>query len=115
MLMANGAPLGSYNLNHISDYGSVEMNVDILDQAFTEEFEKVLLKIIKDDCRQVTIEEYPQKKNMVFTAHRLDFLPDDQAFNEAYGSDDIEERENSLIRDIHLTFPNPSRFPRGKE
>jgi cardiolipin synthase len=54
--------LGSYNLNHISDYGSVEMNVEILDQAFTEEFEKVLLKIIRDDCRQVTIEEYLRRK-----------------------------------------------------
>jgi cardiolipin synthase A/B len=54
--------LGSYNLNHISDYGSVEMNVDILDQGFTEEFEKTLLKIINDDCRQVTVEEYLKRK-----------------------------------------------------
>jgi len=54
--------LGSYNLNHISDYGSVEMNVDILDNGFTEEFEKKLLKIIKDDCRQVTIDEYLKRK-----------------------------------------------------
>jgi cardiolipin synthase len=54
--------LGSYNLNHISDYGSVEMNVDILDPAFTEKFDRILLKIIKDDCRQVTIEEYLRRK-----------------------------------------------------
>jgi len=54
--------LGSYNLNHISDYGSVEMNVDILDQGFTEEFEKTLLKIINNDCRQVTVEEYLKRK-----------------------------------------------------
>ncbi len=54
--------LGSYNLNHISDYGSVEMNVEILDRTFTEEFEKVLLKIIRDDCRQITIEEYLRRK-----------------------------------------------------
>jgi cardiolipin synthase len=54
--------LGSYNMNHISDYGSVEMNVDILDTAFTEKFEKILLKIIRNDCRQVTIEEYLRRK-----------------------------------------------------
>lgn len=54
--------VGSYNLNHISDYGSVEMNVDILDTAFTENFEKTLLKIIKNDCRQVTFEEYLRRK-----------------------------------------------------
>ena len=57
--------LGSYNLNHISDYGSVEMNVDILDQGFTEKFEKILLKIVEDDCRQVTVEEYLRRKTWI--------------------------------------------------
>jgi hypothetical protein len=38
------------------------MNVDILDTAFTEYFEKILLKIIKNDCRQVTFEEYLRRK-----------------------------------------------------
>jgi len=54
--------VGSYNLNHISDYGSIEMNVDILDTGFTENFEKILLKIIKNDCRQVTTEEYLKRR-----------------------------------------------------
>ncbi|MDP4222869.1 MAG: phospholipase D-like domain-containing protein [Bacteroidota bacterium] len=54
--------IGSYNLNHISDYGSVEMNVDILDSEFTANFEKILFKIIKSDCRQVTFEEYIRRK-----------------------------------------------------
>lgn len=57
--------VGSYNLNHISDYGSIEMNVDILDQRFTEKFEKILLGIIRDDCRQVTFEEYLHRKTLV--------------------------------------------------
>jgi cardiolipin synthase len=54
--------IGSYNLNHISDYGSIEMNVDILESAFTEQFEKILHNIIKNDCRQVTFEEYLRRK-----------------------------------------------------
>jgi cardiolipin synthase len=54
--------IGSYNLNHISDYGSIEINVDILDAEFTGNFEKILLKIIKNDCRQVTFEEYLRRK-----------------------------------------------------
>jgi cardiolipin synthase len=54
--------IGSYNLNHISDYGSIEMNVDVLDTAFTGKFEKLLLKIIRDDCRQITFEEYLKRK-----------------------------------------------------
>jgi len=57
--------LGSYNLNHLSDYGSVEMNVDILDSSFTEGFEKVLLKIIKNNCRQVTFKDFLLKKRWV--------------------------------------------------
>lgn len=54
--------IGSYNLNHISDYGSVEMNVDVLDTPFTGKFEKMLLKIIRSDCRQVTFEDYLRRK-----------------------------------------------------
>lgn len=54
--------IGSYNLNHISDYGSIEMNVDILDKPFVAQFEKILTGIIRKDCRQVTIEEYNRRR-----------------------------------------------------
>jgi cardiolipin synthase len=57
--------IGSYNLNHISDYGSIEMNVNVLDASFTREFENLLLKIIRDDCRQVTIEDYLRMRTMI--------------------------------------------------
>ncbi len=50
--------IGSYNLNHISDYGSIEMNVDVMDTAFTLKFEKLLTEIVRHDCRQITFEEY---------------------------------------------------------
>lgn len=46
--------IGSYNMNHLSDYGSVEMNANILDSDFAEMFENLLLDIINRDCRQVT-------------------------------------------------------------
>lgn len=54
--------IGSYNLNHVSDYGSIEMNVDILDKPFVVHFEKILTSIIRRDCRQVTIEEYKRRR-----------------------------------------------------
>lgn len=54
--------IGSYNINHLSDYGSIEMNVDVLDTHFAEKYEKMLLKIIKEDCRQVTMEDYLRRK-----------------------------------------------------
>ena len=58
--------IGSYNMNHLSDYGSVEMNVNILDEKFTANFEKVLMDVIKKDCRQVTFEEYRKRKTWLF-------------------------------------------------
>ncbi len=55
--------IGSYNFNHISDYGSIEMNVNIMDDAFTKGFENILDEIIKNDCRQVTVEEYLRRSS----------------------------------------------------
>jgi cardiolipin synthase len=57
--------IGSYNLNHLSDYGSIEMNVNIMDDKFTGEFERLLNKIIKKDCHQVTFENYIHRKTWV--------------------------------------------------
>jgi len=62
----NWVTIGSYNMNHLSDYGSIEMNADILDVHFAEEFEKILLGIIEKDCRQVTFEEYKKRKTWLF-------------------------------------------------
>lgn len=62
----NWSTIGSYNMNHLSDYGSVEMNVDILNNKFAIEFEKLLSDIIEKDCRQVTFEEYKKRKTWLF-------------------------------------------------
>jgi cardiolipin synthase len=58
--------IGSYNMNHLSDYGSIEMNVDVLDAQFAEKFEEILLEIISKDCRQVTFEDYIHRKTWFF-------------------------------------------------
>jgi len=62
----NWCTIGSYNMNHLSDYGSVEMNVDILDEQFGKEFEEILLGIIGKECRQVTFDEYTHRKTWFF-------------------------------------------------
>src|SRR5512133_894352 len=62
----NWSTIGSYNMNHLSDYGSVEMNVDILDAQFAGKFEELLLGIIAKDCRQVTFAEYKKRKTWLF-------------------------------------------------
>jgi cardiolipin synthase len=58
--------IGSYNMNHLSDYGSVEMNADILDSQFAEMFEGILREIIEKECRQVTFEDYKRRKTWIF-------------------------------------------------
>jgi cardiolipin synthase len=58
--------IGSYNMNHISDYASIEINVGILNEEFTQQFEKLLQDIIKNDCRQVTVEEYARRRTWFF-------------------------------------------------
>jgi cardiolipin synthase len=54
--------IGSYNLNHLSDYASIEINVDVLDEGFAQHFEGILRDIITKDCRQVTFEEYNRRQ-----------------------------------------------------
>lgn len=58
--------IGSYNMNHLSDYGSVEMNADILNIEFAERFERLLREIIEKDCRKVSFEEYIRRKTWFF-------------------------------------------------
>jgi cardiolipin synthase len=62
----NWSTIGSYNMNHLSDYGSVETNADILNAGFAEMFERLLLEIIENDCRQVTFNEYKKRKTWLF-------------------------------------------------
>ena len=57
--------IGSYNMNHLSDYGSVETNVDILGEEFASGFEKLLNEILVNDCRQVTVEDYTRRKTWI--------------------------------------------------
>jgi cardiolipin synthase len=58
--------IGSYNVNHLSDYGSVEMNADILDRGFAGKFEELLQEIIEKDCRKVNFEEYTRHRTWFF-------------------------------------------------
>ena len=60
--------IGSYNLNHISDYASIEVNVGVLDEPFTRSFEELLGGIIENDCREITIGE--NNKRGVITRFR---------------------------------------------
>jgi cardiolipin synthase len=56
--------IGSYNINNISAYTSVELNVDILDENFTAEVENTLHDIIRNESVLITDEKNRLAKNI---------------------------------------------------
>lgn len=46
--------IGSYNVNNISAYASLELNIDVLDNNFAAQTKQKLEEIISKDCKEVT-------------------------------------------------------------
>ena len=57
--------IGSYNLNDISAYASIELNLDVRNEVFAKQAEQTLDGIILNDCRQVTTESHIRSKNIL--------------------------------------------------
>ena len=55
--------IGSYNLNALSDYGSLELNVEIYNKQFATDTEKVLQYYLETGCKQVKREQHTKAKN----------------------------------------------------
>jgi len=55
--------IGSYNINVISAYASIELNLDIKQDAFCLSAEKTLYGIIEKDCVQVTTANHQKSRN----------------------------------------------------
>lgn len=55
--------IGSYNVNNISAYASLELNLDIKSPAFGMYVQEVLDDIIAKDCREITRENYISSTN----------------------------------------------------
>lgn len=56
---------GSYNVNNISAYASVELNLDIENTAFANQVTHELERLIQNDCVPVTREDYRIKFNIL--------------------------------------------------
>jgi cardiolipin synthase len=56
--------VGSYNINNISAYASIELNMNVQNEAFAKEAEQVLLQIAEKDCIRITKEYYKRTKNI---------------------------------------------------
>jgi cardiolipin synthase len=55
--------IGSYNINNISAYASVELNLDIQNEAFGRKTVSVLEEIIKKDCIEITPDRFKRTSN----------------------------------------------------
>lgn len=57
--------IGSYNINDISAYASIELNIDINESSFAKKITQTLERIINEDCIEINSANY-QKTNTAF-------------------------------------------------
>ena len=57
--------IGSYNINDISAYASVELNLDVNNHLFAKKVETILCNIINTYCSEVTKELHSKSKNVI--------------------------------------------------
>jgi cardiolipin synthase A/B len=57
--------IGSYNINDISAYASIELNIDVRDSNFVTAAKQTLEAIIAKDCILITPENHVKTKNIV--------------------------------------------------
>jgi cardiolipin synthase len=58
------ATIGSYNINNISAYASIELNLDVRDDDFATQLQQQMNEIIVSDCRPVTDKNHLYPKNI---------------------------------------------------
>jgi cardiolipin synthase A/B len=57
--------LGSYNVNNISAYASIELNLDVYSPDFAMQAEQQIGMIIQNDCKNITEAEYRSNATLV--------------------------------------------------
>jgi cardiolipin synthase A/B len=60
----NWVTVGSYNVNHLSDYASIETNIETQDPSFCETVNKEIKEIIKNSTH-ITYSDYHHKMNPI--------------------------------------------------
>jgi cardiolipin synthase A/B len=55
--------VGSYNVNNLSAYASIELNLEIKNQHFAHHVQSQLNEIIRNDCKQITKQVYHYETN----------------------------------------------------
>jgi cardiolipin synthase A/B len=63
--------VGSYNVNNLSAFASIELNLDVKHETFVKEAKERLNEIIKTDCVQITEKKFNRQFNFISRfAHR---------------------------------------------
>lgn len=50
--------IGSFNLNYLSTFESLELNLEVIDDDFSSRFRQMLVDISQNECRQILKDEY---------------------------------------------------------
>jgi cardiolipin synthase A/B len=67
--------VGSYNVNDLSAYASIELNLDVHHTGFSRQVDHALKNIIEMDCEQVTEETLVRKTNVFHRmVYRLSYM-----------------------------------------
>lgn len=62
--------IGSYNINNISTYTSIELNVDIDNSSLAKQLHQKLTAIIDEDCYKITKQNHQTAKNAIIQFNR---------------------------------------------
>src|SRR5690606_16561044 len=61
----NWATVGSYNLNFLSQYASIELNAEIKDATFVKAFDKTLNQIAEEHCSKMDLTAHAKKVSVI--------------------------------------------------
>jgi cardiolipin synthase len=56
--------VGSYNLNHLSDFGSIECNLEVLDEVFCSSTNNKLKVIMEEGCESISLEKFENRSKI---------------------------------------------------
>jgi cardiolipin synthase len=62
--------IGSYNINNISAYASIELNLDIKNEGFAVSTRQQLEEIIRNSCTEITAEQLALNRNVFLRFYR---------------------------------------------
>lgn len=65
--------IGSHNLNFLSDYESIELNLEVLDASIAEPFCEEMEEIMHTHCEQITFEQYARLPYMYALTHKASY------------------------------------------